>query len=433
MTKANKKSWLYENCPPLFKKHYFIIFGFIYLYLGILIRFELRDLVSGDMHFFLQPWYFEIQTNGGFDYLGTQVGDYNILYQTIIAALTYLPINEIYAYKLVSCIFDVFLSVLCAYIVYGFAEKEKKLAAVAAFGAFFLNPVVFSNSAWWAQCDAIYTFFGIAALYLLAKNRTMFSLIIYGISFAFKLQAIFLMPIFLLTIFCRKKWQFVYLLFIPVVMIILSIPGIIAGRSVLDVFTVYFNQTGTYKELDLNYPSVWSVPADVGYAINGITGQELVSQELLYNIFKYPAVLSAVVVLAVHMLKWMKRKAEFSAINVIRMGFLLNYTCVLFLPGMHERYGFCYEMLGLILAFTDRKAIVPYFIMQGITMYDYIVYFTDFRYVPVSLLFVGNIIAYIMYTRYVYRSLFPSEYNTDKVNTPKVKKSAKKAAAAATN
>lgn len=413
MTEIKKTSFFEEKCPSFVRKHYFVIFGLLYFVLGVIIRIEFMDQQSGDAEFFLLPWYKEIKEGGGFDYLGTQVGDYNILYQTVIAALTYLPIKDLHAYKIFSCIFDVFLSVLAAYIVYNFAPKRKKLAATAAFGAFFLCPLVFINSSWWAQCDAIYTFFGIAALYLLARNRTMFSLIIYGIAFAFKLQAIFLMPVFLFVIFCRKKWQFVYFLFIPVVMVILSIPGIIAGRSVMDVFTVYFNQTGTYAELDLNYPSVWAVPADVVYAIDGIAGKELVSQEQIYHIFKYPAVLTAVVVLAVHMLKWMRRKVEFSAINIFRMGFLLNYTCVIFLPGMHERYGFCYEMLGLILAFVDRKAIKPLLIIQGITLFDYIVYFTNFRYVPMSVLLVGNLIAYIMYTRYVYRSMFPSQYGDD--------------------
>ncbi len=412
MTETKKAGFLEEKCPSFVRKHYFLIFGLLYLILGVIIRIEFMDQQSGDAEFFLLPWYKEIKEGGGFDYLGTQVGDYNILYQTVIAALTYLPIKDLHAYKIFSCIFDLFLSVLSAYLVYNFAPKRKRLSAVAAFGAFFLCPLVFMNSSWWAQCDAIYTFFGIAALYLLAKKRTMFSLIVYGVAFGFKLQAIFLMPIFLLTIFCRKKWQFVYFLFIPAVMIVLSIPGILAGRSVMDVFTVYFNQTGTYAELDLNYPSVWAVPADVGYAIDGISGKELVSQEQLYGIFKYPAVLTAVAVLAVHMLKWMKRRVEFSVINIFRMGFLMNYTCVLFLPGMHERYGFCYEMLGLILAFVDRKAIKPLFIMQGITLYDYIVYFTNFRYVPMSVLLVGNLIAYIMYTKYVYGAMFPSQDGT---------------------
>ena len=399
---------------PFLKRHYFLILGLIFFYLGIIIRFELRDLVSGDMTLYLRPWYFEIASGGGFDYLGTQVGDYNILYQTIIAAFTYLPLEEIHAYKLFSCVFDLFLALFSAYVVYGFAEKQKKTAALAAFGAVFLSPIVFMNSAWWGQCDAIYAFFGIVSLYLLAKNKTLFSLIVYGISFAFKLQAIFLLPVFLFTIFCRKKWQFVYLLFIPVVMIILSLPGIIAGRNVIDVFTVYLNQTGTYAELDLNYPSIWAIPSDVVYAIDFIAGDELVSQGQIYNIFKYPAILTAVAVLAVHMLKWLRRRVELSAINIFRMGFLLSYTCVLFLPGMHDRYGFVYEMLALILAFVDKKTIVPMFIIHGISLIDYLAFLTNFRCIPMSVLLVGNIIAYIMYTRLIYRSLFPPENNGEK-------------------
>ena len=32
------------------------------------------------------------------------------------------------------------------------------------------------------------------------------------------------------------------------------------------------------------------------------------------------------------------------------MTYLLSYTCVLFLPSMHERYGFLYEVLAIVLA-----------------------------------------------------------------------------------
>ena len=39
------------------------------------------------------------------------------------------------------------------------------------------------------------------------------------------------------------------------------------------------------------------------------------------------------------------------------MAFLLIYTCVLFLPSMHERYGYLYEILAILLAVLIPKTI----------------------------------------------------------------------------
>ena len=59
---------------------------------GAFLRVRLRSYVSEDMYKYLLPWYEEIKTAGGFKALGTQVGNYNVLYQFIIALFTYLPV-----------------------------------------------------------------------------------------------------------------------------------------------------------------------------------------------------------------------------------------------------------------------------------------------------------------------------------------------------
>ena len=83
-----------------------ILFFVMISLLGFAIRQAGRDFISNDMQKFLIPWYEMIREQGGFPSLRVQVGDYNLLYQTIIAALTYLPGDCVIYYKAVSILFD---------------------------------------------------------------------------------------------------------------------------------------------------------------------------------------------------------------------------------------------------------------------------------------------------------------------------------------
>ena len=90
----------------LLEKH-----GWLWLYaaatvLSMIARFTLRGVISGDMFIFLRPWAEIMKENGGIHGLGQQLGNYGVLYQTIIALMTYLPIQHEYAYKIFSMVFD---------------------------------------------------------------------------------------------------------------------------------------------------------------------------------------------------------------------------------------------------------------------------------------------------------------------------------------
>ena len=104
VTRVDEKitSWIDKYCQA-------IVFALL-LFLSFLIRFLLRDGVSGDAQTFLLCWYEEIRSNGGLRALSAQVGDYNMFYQFILALVTYLPIQPIYAIKLSSIVFDYLLA-----------------------------------------------------------------------------------------------------------------------------------------------------------------------------------------------------------------------------------------------------------------------------------------------------------------------------------
>jgi Gpi18-like mannosyltransferase len=383
LTGIEKKlfDWLEKNI---------LVLAFLFVTVaGIAIRYSFRELVSNDAYWCLIPWYNTIKENGGFAALGTQVGDYNMLYQFIIAIFTYLPIEPLSAYKLLSSIFDFLLAGVMGYFVYGISDgAERRIMALLAYSAVVMSPLVFLNSSYWGQCDAIFTFFCIASLCELTRDKYKASFILYGVAFAFKFQAVFLLPFYLFIYVAKKTFSAIYFLAIPLMMVVLSIPGFIAGRSVIEVFTIYMNQTGTYRKISLNYPSFWNIFCNPNL-------------DALYLNLKRPAMAMTVVILALIMIFWLVNKVNFDRKNMIFAAFILTYTCVLFLPAMHERYGYLYEILALLILFINKRTwplVLVLYILSFVTYGSYLFPLTsDTWTIDMSILSVANVVVYSTY------------------------------------
>lgn len=329
---------------------YIVLWGFIGItVLSLVIRWSFRDMVSEDAKVFLLPWYNNLK-DLGFDGLASQVGDYNILYQFIIIIFTKLPINPLYCYKIFSVIFDYILAVTVGYLVSQISNKHSKLTFWAGYSITLLCPTLFLNSSCWAQCDVIFTTFIVLALLMLSKEKYTAMFIFYGLAFSFKLQAVFLLPFFLLLYFMTKKFTILNFLIIPAVMLTSSLPGIIHGRSIIDVFLIYMNQTNTYQVLQANYPSFWC-----------LIGNSSIAENDIFLMLKSVATFLTVAILLAQFVYLIYNKIHINLRNLIYIAFLSCYTCVFFLPTMHERYSFPYEILGIIILFYNRKTIVSWF------------------------------------------------------------------------
>ncbi len=183
------------------------MFFLIISVLGAWIRFQGRTLISGDMSFYLLPWYDQM-TEQGFFTLKNQVGEYNILYQELMALMTYIPWKPMYMIKVLSMVFDYLL----AFAVADFAckiKREKQDSAIfqAVYAIVLLLPPVVLNSAYWGQCDSIFSFFAVLSLIDLYEEKYNRSFIYLGIAFAFKLQTIFIFPFYVCLYFYKKKFS----------------------------------------------------------------------------------------------------------------------------------------------------------------------------------------------------------------------------------
>ncbi|MCR5655263.1 MAG: glycosyltransferase 87 family protein [Lachnospiraceae bacterium] len=378
MTRWEKKAL------QVIEKHKFAFAIAIVTILSFAIRICLLDFISGDMGEFLLPWYQEIKDAGGLLGLNRRVGNYNIIYQFVIALLTYLPIDPVWGYKLFSVIFDYLLAVLVAFIVYDLCKnKEGDRKALFAYTMVLFSPLVIMNSSLWGQCDSIYTFFCIYAVWAYIKEKRTVSFVLLGVAFAFKLQTLFILPLFVFLYIYKKNISIFHFLIMPVILIISSIPGLVMGRGIKECFRIYISQTYYYKVMWNNYPSAWCILA-VG------------NTDAFYNLMKLPAIILALVVLGLLIYYWWSNQVVISKKTIIYMAFLVCYTCILFLPAMHERYGFIYEILGIVITFLIPQTIVLLVGLQLIILPLY----SQFLFGPLihlPLLGVVNIMIYILY------------------------------------
>lgn len=352
------------------------------------VRLPLQEYTSMDAYGFLLPWYNHILANG----ISQQVGDYNFLYQLAIWLMTKLPVEPLVAYKTLSIFFDYLMAVGAGLLVLCLTKEHRVWKAVLGYGAALLLPTVVLNSAAWAQCDSIYTAFAIWAVLAFVKEKYPVAMVLLGLSFAFKLQAIFILPIFLFVYYQRRKFTVLQFALIPGTMLVAGLPLVFVGRNLLDMFTIYSSQTNTYPYMSMNYPSAWL----------------LLTHERYQSEFEYLetfAIVLTVAALALMMLVWLKKKVQAEGENVLIMAFLLAYTCVLLLTSMHERYAYPVEILAVVLAILIPKTIPLCVALQGISLCTYGFYLFNNQAFELPKLAILNILVYGGYVWYLHRRL----------------------------
>lgn len=339
------------------------IFAVIATVVGIFERYFPRQWISADADHYLLPWFSEISNNGGIYGLGKQVGDYNIAYQEAIAFMTHIPFdNALFLYKMFSALFDLGLAVAAGLLVYYIsADNKKKRNGILAYAVVFCLPTVFLNSCAWAQCDSIYTFFCILCLLFFIRGKETAGLILFGCAFAFKLQAVFLLPFLLFFWFCTKKFSILSFIWVPITVFVIDIPAFLMGRSLTDIVSVYGGQVNGSGEIFCNYPSFWSI----------FTNVEL---DWLGKYLTGSAISLSLIVLVAFFIECLHRietRLEMETFQWIQIAFISIYTVVIFMPSMHERYGFLYEILALILAVLDAKLIIPAIVLELMSLMTY--------------------------------------------------------------
>ena len=327
------------------------------------------DYVSGDYTMFLSRWYEFFHVNNGFQAFSCSVGNYNVPYLYFIAFISYLDMPDLYLYKLFSILWDVALAWGCLRLTRALTKSRRSGAApLTAFGAALFLPTVVLNGAYWGQCDVIYGALCIHAAALLLERKNKSSVALMAVAFSFKLQAIFVLPLWG-VLWLAKKVKFRELWVFPPVYFATIAPALLMGKPLKDILLIYLDQASSVSHLVLNAPSVYQfLPRKLqqGLAEGEIAGLGPAS---MLGILAAALLVLALLALGFLFRDRLDRGAAMAAAVLLCIG------VPFFLPHMHERYFFLADVFTLCWACADRRRVPVAVLAEGASLASYMVYF----------------------------------------------------------
>jgi Gpi18-like mannosyltransferase len=341
--------------------------------LALALRLALFPYETYDYHNFLGRWYDHLRQNG-FQGLSTGFSDYTPPYLYFLWLATHLPVPKLYAIKSIGLLGDFALAFAVLLVVR--LKYVRRPVWLAAFAAVLFAPSLFFNSALWGQCDAIYTTFLLAALYCLLRHRPGSALLFFSIAFAFKLQAVFLLPVFG-VLWAKGKLPLKYFLLLPAVYVALCLPALLAGRPFDELLTIYLQQTNTYPRLTSSAANLYQWLPDNA------------------KVFGRAGLIFAVALIGFLSYACLKSAARWGDHLTIRLALASALLVPFVLPYMHERYFYAADCLAIIYAFYfPRRFYVP-LVVGTISLFSYFPFlFGDF--VVIKLAYLALLMAIVL-------------------------------------
>jgi len=302
--------------------------------LAIAIRYSLLNFQSVDYIVYTRHWYAFIKAHG-FSAFGQSFSNYNppYLYLLYIIIRFFPDLPGLTATKLPAMVADF----VCAGLAYKIVSIKYPKSPVSVFAIFAIlfAPTIVLNSAFWGQADALYTVALIACIYFLLIKRPALAMLSFGVSISFKAQAIFLLPL-LFALLLRREIPWKDLLIVPSIMLLSLVPALLAGRSLIDLLSVYPSQASQYQQLSMHAPSLLSLIPNSGR----------------FYPFFYPAglILGIAVGLLFPILIY-KSRVDLTPSLLIELSLISIMLMPLVLPKMLDRYFYPADVLSILFAF----------------------------------------------------------------------------------
>lgn len=319
-----------------------ILFFLAVTALALLARFGALNFISSDMADFLIPWLENAKAQGGWPAMRSRMGDYNILYQALVCLLSYLPGRPEVLFKAVGIVFDFLLAWVSAGWISDI-RQEKRFSPCfnLVYGLVLMLPTVFMNAALWGQCDSMYALFCVISLRALQEEKYPLSFGMLGVAFALKLQTVFILPVYFFYYVRRRNFSILWFFETVAAFWLCALPGFLAGRSLLEPVKVYVQQTAEYQDMILNVGSFWYLVfpkyAHVGKYAIGLT-------LLILGVFLY-------------FINGNGLELRADGKTMLLVACWTAWTCVFFLPNMHERYTYLVDIFLVLLSAVDKRYI----------------------------------------------------------------------------
>ena len=300
---------------------------------ALAVRIPLLPRVSSDMWQFLIPWFDFIVENGHWAALGHDFSNYNVpyLYFLTLSTLAAPWLPQVWAIKIISIVFDFVLAFFVGKCV-ALRYPESSWIPRAAVVTTLLLPSVVLNSSWWGQAESIYTAFLVICLHSLLAGRQRRAFLAFGLAFGFKLQAVFLAPLFL-WLAVRRAVDWRSFVWSPLTWFVMLLPAWFLGRPLADLLTIYFGQATQPLPLVNRVQNLYQWVPD-----------------------RFVTLVPLFVLLAVAVFLAIADAIHRSRLRITpdRIVFLAAFAVLLapyLLPKMHDRYFFAAEVFSLLLAF----------------------------------------------------------------------------------
>lgn len=361
---------------------------------GMVIRAFCLNHVTADYNDFLQHWVERFRLLGVRAF-AEKFADYNMPYLYFLYVISKIPINDLYLIKALSIVFDLLNVVMAVKLALHFKLDVNRQMIVA--GGVWLAPTMWLNSGFWGQCDSIYAFFVLCALYFALKNRPSLSVAMAALAFSFKLQTIFFLPLYaVLMIAKRVRWRDAPVF--PAVYFASILPAVLLGKPLGEILNVYSNQVELYDDrLNLNSPSAYALlPAGAPHDV----------------FFPIGVILAFVFMGFIICLAWRGRD-RLDDKGLALCAFALCAGVPWLLPSMHDRYFYLADVLSILMAvlIPRRWYLAPMAVFASYGGYHAYLFlqYLPFGQLALPALLMGAAAAIV--TAELYRRLFPTGGN----------------------
>jgi len=304
------------------------------------------------------------------------------LYLTSVAMPKVAPIMAI---KIPSIVFDF----VCAFFVHRIVALKYPdgRQPLFAFLAVLLAPSVICNSSVWGQADSIYAAFLLACIYCLMSGRALLGMTAFGLAFSIKLQSIWLAPA-LAAMWLKRViplWSF---FLVPLVYAVAMVPAWLMGRPVIELATVYMNQSVTYQLLTQAAPNLYA----------WLPGR-------FYGTFLIAGLVATIGVGCFYLWSVWKTRAEMTGEVILQLCLLSLLMVPFFLPKMHERYFYPADIVAIAYAFYFPSRYYVPVAVGFASFFSYLFFLMHRTILPLSLLAALMLVALIAVAAGVRQSL----------------------------